>query len=253
MTDPKSPSKPASKPPADKPAEKPAEKAADKPATPGKPPALDERKLRMADLAPHAAALAPAELVELLRDGRAIVRANAVLGLAVVGHPAPEMVPLLRDSDTHVAQSTAQAIATLGRLVRPLVPAIVQALDTAQPEVLDAGVGALAELMSGGGADDELTTALDVPLELAHKTVNAAAGRVGRGGIAFLIRAAAADRSRVRINAVAGLGRFGKLDPDAALGFLGPLETSDPVPDVRTAVKAAMLAIVAREKQQAVD
>src|SRR5688500_10657361 len=110
MTDPKSPSKPAAKPPAEKPAaEKPAadkpatdkpaadKPAADRPPGAGRPPPFDERRLRMADLAPHAAALIPADLVAMLSDGRAIVRANAVLGLAVAGHPAPEMVPLLRD------------------------------------------------------------------------------------------------------------------------------------------------------------
>ena len=69
----------------------------------------------------------------------------------------------------------------------------------------------------------------------------------------FLIKAARHERSRVRINAVGGLARIGKLDLDAAMAFLTELETTDPVPDVRTAAKQAALAVIAREKQVVVD
>src|SRR6185436_14889513 len=87
----------------------------------------------------------------------------------------------------------------------------------------------------------------DVPLALAQKSVIEAAGKLGRRGIAFLIKAAAHERSRVRINAIAGLARFGKTDPEPSLAFLTQVEASDSVPDVRSAAKQAMLAIVADE------
>jgi HEAT repeat protein len=251
-TDPKTPAKPAA--PA-APA-KPDDAKAAKPATAPKevstkPPPLDERKLKLAELAPHAAALNPAEIIPMLVDGRAIVRANAALALAATGTATAEMVPLLRDSDLHVAVSAAESVATLGRLARPFAVPIAAALDSAPAEVVDSVVTTLADWIGSGG--DELIPALDVTHELAQKSVNAAAGKAGKPGIAFLIRAAASERIRIRMNAVAGLGRFGKLDFDTAMAFLTGLETTDPVPDVRQAVKQAMLAVVAREKTVAVD
>src|SRR6185369_7928021 len=117
--------------------------------------------------------------------------------------------------------------------------------------VTEAIVAAFADLV--GKADDELIAALDVPLDLAMKSVIAACGRAGKPGIATLIKGVTHERSRNRINAIGGLGRFGKLDPDPALAALEHAEQNDPVPDVRTACKQAMLAIVAREKVVAVD
>jgi HEAT repeat protein len=218
---------------------------------PAKPPLLDERPLKLADLLPHGKALDAGELVAMLRDGRAVVRGNAALGLAAAGQPAPELVPLLRDSELRVAMATAEALAHLGGAARPLIPPIVASLDGAKPEVLAIAVAALAQWV--GTADDELVLSLDVPLPLANATVIEACGQLGAKGIAFLVKATAHERSRIRINAVAGLGRLGKADPEPALRCLANLEQTDPVPDTRTAAKQAMLAIVAREKVAAVD
>ncbi|MBA2544906.1 MAG: HEAT repeat domain-containing protein [Deltaproteobacteria bacterium] len=251
----------------DKPkAQKPDSKAADKtaispqpaakasepaPALPQQPPPLDERRLTLAELLPFAKQLDADNLIELARDGRATVRANAALGLAAVGHPAFELVTLVRDSEPHVAVAAAEAFAKLGPQLRERIPQLVAALDGALPEVLDAVVGTLSELI--GSCDAELTAALDVPEALALKTVISAAGRLGPRGIAFLARATAHDRSRVRVNAIAGLGRLGKADADAAMACLTVIEGNDPVPDVRTAAKQAMLSVVAREKTTVVD
>jgi HEAT repeat protein len=179
------------------------------------------------------------------------VRANAALGLAAAGHAAPDLVTLLRDSDAHVARASAEAIARLGARARPLIPHIAVALDGTQPDVTESMVAALAELI--GMADDELTHALDVPLPLAMKSVVAACARVGRNGVAFLVRAAGDHRSRVRINAVAGLAQLGRADGEAAMGLLTGLEAGDPVPDVRIAARKAMLAIIAPTHQEVAD
>ncbi|HEY0191148.1 MAG TPA: hypothetical protein VGC42_08500, partial [Kofleriaceae bacterium] len=237
------------KPPApDKPA-KPEVKA--KPARPVQLPALDERALKFVDLAPFAAQLEGDALVAMLRDGRGVVRANAALGLAVVNQPALDLVMLLRDSEPRVAQAAAEAIGLLGAQNRPLIPQIVQSLDGALPEVIDAVVGTLAGLV--GTANDELAAALDVPTPLAMKTVNEAAGRLGAPGVAFLIWATRNERSRIRLNAIAGLGRWGKADIEASMACLTAIEANDPVPDLRTAAKAASLAVIAREKTVVVD
>jgi HEAT repeat protein len=240
------PAKPAAKADADS---KPAAKPAAKPA--GPPPALDERPLKFAELAAYAAQLDPVALVASLRDGRGVVRANAALGLAAVNQPAPDLVTLLRDSETKVAAAAAEALGLLGMRVRELIPQITLSLDGAQPEVLDAMVGALAALV--GKADDELGVALDVPLALAMKTVVEACGRLDRAGIAFLIQATRHERGRVRINAIGGLARWGKTDIEASIACLNQIEANDPVPDVRTAAKQASLAVLARIKVAAVD
>jgi len=216
-----------------------------------KPPAFDERPLRFVDLAPYAAQLDADELIAMLRDGRGVVRANAALGLAAVNQPALDLVMLLRDSEARVAASAAEALRLLGLLVRPFIPQITQALDGAQPEVIDAVVGTLAALV--GQANDELCVALDVPFALAMKTVVAACGRLDKAGTAFLITAAGHERSRVRINAIGGLGRWGKADIDASMACLTQIEANDPVPDIRTAAKQASLAVIARTKVVAVD
>jgi HEAT repeat protein len=226
----------------------PAKKENAKPAT---PPPLDERRLRFEELAPHRAALDIATLVAALHDGRALVRANAALALAAAGQPATELATQLRDSDPTAALAAADAITRLGASARALVPGIVQALDSAQPDVAERAVAALSQLAAGG--DLELIAALDVPFELAMKSVIAACALLGPAGVALLAKATRHDAIRIRVNAAGGLGKLGKADVTTSVAALTPLEAGDPVPDVRTAAKQAILAVVAREKVVAVD
>lgn len=215
------------------------------------PLALDERKLKYAELAAARAGLVASELIAMLRDGRGLVRANAALGLAAIGQAAPELVTLLRDSEAAVALAAAEAIGKLGLGARAQIPPIALSLSGTHPDVTDALVVILAALV--GTADEELTLALDQPFDLAMKGVLAAAGTLGAAGIEFLVKAARHERSRIRINAIGGLGRFGKADPTAAMACLNEIEATDPVPDARTAAKQAMLLVVAREKVAVVD
>jgi hypothetical protein len=103
------PGKPAAKAP-DAADPKPAAKPAASKAPAARPPALDERPLRLADLAPFAAQLDAGELIAMLRDGRGVVRANAALALGVLGQPVGELLPLLRDSEARVAAAVAEAL-----------------------------------------------------------------------------------------------------------------------------------------------
>ena len=54
-------------------------------------PPFDERRIRYSELVPHVGSLDADELLEMLRDGRATVRANAALGLAALGVAAPSL------------------------------------------------------------------------------------------------------------------------------------------------------------------
>jgi len=238
------PAKPADPKPAAAPAAAPAKKEAES-------LALEERRYSFDELRRGASQLVPDQLLAMLGDGRAHVRANALLGLAATGQAVPQLVPLLRDSEAVASAAAAEAIVRLGREIRPLIPQIVAALDGTQPDVTAKVIGALADQV--GHADDELILSLDVPFDLAMKSIVPAAKQLGKPGVGFLIKAAKHERVAIRINAVGGLARIGKTDLDAAMAFLTELEATDPVPDVRTAAKQAALAVIAREKQVVVD
>ncbi|HET9987614.1 MAG TPA: hypothetical protein VFQ65_03825, partial [Kofleriaceae bacterium] len=137
------------------------------------PLALEERRYSFDELKRSASQLAPDQLLEMLGDGRAHVRANAVLGLAATGQAVPQLVPVLRDSEAVAAGAAAEAITKLGREIRPLIPQIVLALDGTQPEITAKVIDALANQV--GHADDELILSLDVPFDLAMKSIVVAA------------------------------------------------------------------------------
>src|SRR3569833_1800479 len=77
------------------------------PAAPAKkdaePLELEERRYSFEDL--KRSLLVPDQLLAMLGDGRAHVRANAVLGLAASGQAVPQLVPVLRDSEAVAANA----------------------------------------------------------------------------------------------------------------------------------------------------
>src|SRR5215831_16772983 len=213
----------------------------------------DQPKAKPADVAKTQAKPEPAvdaaTLREMVRDGRAAIRAKAVVGLAAMVPPAPELALLLRDSDSGVV--AAETIARLGVGARAIMPQIAQTLASTQPQVTDIMVGFFASLI--GKANDDLVLALDVPLDLAMRTLIEACARSGKAGVGLLIDATRNENGRIRSNAVAGLGRIGKADSEASLACLTHIEAGDPVPDIRTAAKQGILAILARPPSAAVD
>src|SRR5262249_15476257 len=112
-----------------------------------------------AELVKRKGELVAQDLVLALRDGRAIVRANAALGLAALGHTGRDLLPFVRDSEALVAQSAAEALLHLLGAQREHLVAIAAALDGARPEVIDTVVKMFAELV--GHADAELIGVLD--------------------------------------------------------------------------------------------
>jgi HEAT repeat protein len=178
---------------------------------------LDDRPVTYAELIASRGQLDAQELVLRLRDGRPIVRANAALGLAALGHTGGDLVPFLRDGDPRVALAAAEALAHLGAAQRGHLVAIARALDGARPEVAETVQGMFAELV--GEADAELVSVLDTGHEVAASTVVRACKQLGVRGLHLLQAATGDDRTRVRINAVRGIGQLGDLEANGGLGI----------------------------------
>ena len=73
----------------------------------------DDRSFTYDEQVARKAALVADELVLGLRDGRAVIRANAALGLAALGLTGSDLVPFLRDSHPVAARAAAEAIGQL--------------------------------------------------------------------------------------------------------------------------------------------
>ena len=205
---------------------------------------LDDRLLPYAELEAAKGQLAADDLIQRLRDGRAVVRANAALGLAAIGHAGGELVPFLRDTDAQVALATAEAFAQLGRAQARQLAAVATALDGARPEVVDTIHRMFAQLV--GHADAELVDVLDTALPAAANAIIGACARVGLRGLHLLQRAATDGRARVRINALHGIALLGELEQSSSVRVLGDAESGDQVSDVRAAARTAMATLARR-------
>lgn len=205
---------------------------------------LDDRELTHAELVAAKAQLVPADLQARLGDGRAVVRANAALGLAALGLAGREVVPFLRDGDPRVARAAAEALAHVGKAQKPHLVDIAAALDGARPEVVDIVQRMFADLV--GQADAELITVLDTASPITASAVVGACARVGIRGLHLLQTAARDERARVRINAVRGIAMIGDLEQESSMEVLLAVEREDRVSDVRAATRAALGALRAR-------
>ena len=189
------------------------------------------------------------DLVLALRDGRAIVRANAALGLAAVGYTGRDLLPFLRDSEPVVARSAAEALLHLARAQREHLVAIAAALDGARPEVVDTVARMFAELV--GQADVELVGVLDTADRGAANAVVDGCARVGVRGLHLLQAATRDERALVRLNAVDGVGRLAYLEPVSSLEVMHRVASEDGVSDVRAIAQSALAAYIARSRAEA--
>jgi HEAT repeat protein len=199
---------------------------------------LEETELPFAQLAAAKAELSAPDLIARLRDGRGVVRANALLGLAAIEHAGGELIPFLRDTDARVARAAADALLRLGDAQRANLPAIAAALDDARPEVVDTVARMFSQLV--GRADRELIGVLDTGSLDAANAVIAACARVEVRGLQLLQMAARDPRTRVRLNAARGVAELGVRDPQSSFEVLRDVERTDDVSDVRAAARAAL-------------
>lgn len=215
--------------------------------TPGAEPSI--ALLSYAELVKRKAELIAQDLVLALRDGRAIVRANAALGLAALGYSGRDLLPFLRDSEALVAQSAAEALLLLLRAQRDHLVAIAAALDGARPEVLDTIVRMFAELV--GQADAELVGVLDTADRGAANAVIEGCARIGVRGLHLLQAAARDERALVRLNAVRGVGQLAHLEPVSSIEVMHRVASEDSVSDVRAGALAGLATYVARSRAAA--
>lgn len=213
------------------------------------PDAVDDRPLTYDEQVARKGALVADDLILALRDGRAVIRANAALGLAALGHTGADLVPFLRDSHPVAARAAAEAIGHLGKAQRAHLVAIAAALDGARPEVFEQVVAMLATLV--GQADGELLAVLDTTDALAARAVIEACARVGVRGLHLLQAATTDGRARVRFNAVRGVGQLADLEPVTSIEAMRAVAYGDSVSDVRAAALTAIASYVARARSEA--
>ena len=205
--------------------------------------------LSYAELVKRKGELVAQDLVLALRDGRAVIRANAALGLAALGYTGRDLLPFLRDSEALVAQSAAEALLHLARAQREHLVAIAAALDGARPEVVDTVTRMFAELV--GQTDVELVGVLDTADRGAANAVVEGCARVGVRGLHLLQAAARDERALVRLNAVRGVGQLASLEPVSSIEIMHRVASEDSVSDVRAAALAALAAYMARSRVEA--
>lgn len=186
------------------------------------------------------------DLVAKLLDGRGHVRANALLGLAALGHGGSDYTPLLRDGEPKVARAAAQALFVVAKTQKDNVVAIAEKLDGARPEVAAMVARMFAQLI--GVADAELTSALDTSASQTAGAIIAACEEAGVRGLHLLRKAARDGRTRVRINAVKGVAMLGILEQLESMELLADVERTDDVSDVRSATRRAIAELAARTK-----
>ena len=202
------------------------------------PLSLDETELTFAQLVAVKAELSATDLIGRLRDGRGLVRVNAVLGLAALGHTGAELILHLRDADARAARATAEALLRLGDTQRANLAKIAAALDEARPEVIATIAQMFSQLV--GRAERELIDVLDTAIPEAADAVIAACGRVELRGLRLLQTAARDGRTRVRLNALRGIALLGVRDPESSFEVLRDVERADEISDVRAAARTAL-------------
>ena len=215
--------------------------------TAANPIALDARLMSLAELVAAKSGLDAEALMRMLRDGREIVRANAALGLAALGHASADLVALLRDGDLRVAMAAAEAQLQLGVTQRDHVVTIAGALVGARPPVVAIIERMFAQLV--GLADAELVSVLDTGQEVVVNTMVHACAQAGVRGLHLLHLAARDERTRVRINALRGIAQLGDLELELSLEVLDRVERDDRVADVRTVARNSLGRLKTRRQQ----
>ena len=145
-------------------------------------------------------------LVRALTDGRDVVRANAALGLEVLGgaHELawPLLVRALKDHDAEVRVRAAEALGAMAPR-RDVAFDLVRRLDDPSPRVVAAAEAALRAF--GEFALDALMYALDDRPEIVGRSVLPMIAGLGPKAIDKLVIAQRYDSALVRRNALIGL------------------------------------------------
>ncbi len=208
---------------------------------------FEDVELTPAQLGAAADQLAAGDLIARLQDGRGIVRANALRGLAAIGHAGPEVLLFLRDADVRVARAAADALLQLGRRGLAQVPhfvAIAAAAAEARPEIAAAVAEMFAALV--GKADAALVAVLDIAESNVADLVITAAALTSLQGLRLLHAAARDRRTLVRLHAVRGIALLGAIEPASSFEVLHLVERTDEVSDVRAATRTALAALKQR-------
>ena len=172
-------------------------------------------------------------LKELIVDGRALVRMNAITGLVVLGEPSARLVVCLRDEDERVRVNAAKALNHFGIEARHLLLKAAFALVDAKEPVRKELIEAIHKLVPDHG--DLLIEALRMPVSMAESTILTAFDTMEQEGVKLLSQALESDSVLIRLNAARGLERLAKLGVGMEQDLL-LTAADDPIDEVRRAI-----------------
>ena len=183
--------------------------------------------------------------VQKLRDGRAIVRANAARGVATFGPDAAEasewLAVLLKDEEVAVKRAAVEALGALGPAAAPAAAHLVAALGDEDEAVSGGAVEILTALH--GAIGEALTEGLRVDVDLGSRTIQRVFVKLEGDGVDLLKAALKSGSGLIRVNAARTLEAIAKKGGGGAQKQLEDA-LADPVRMVRTAARAALDAIV---------
>lgn len=179
-------------------------------------------------------------LIETFKDRSysvVVIGDPAVESLAKIGTPAlPSLRTALRDPEPIVRESCARVLGKMGAAAKDSVPELIVALNDADERVNTSAKFALGDI-GDERAVEPLIQALSGESSTEGATV-IALGRIGEAAVDPLRAKLKAPRDKIRILAVAALGRIGPRASAAVPDLISLIK--DPAHDVRSQVIVAL-------------
>jgi len=194
--------------------------------------------------------LDPAQLLQSMNDGRAMVRANSARALAAAGHATPRLVLQLRDTELVVGLAAAESLACFGVDAAPFVAQAVPLFDALRPEVLSVLLGAFQSFV--GKADDVLIETLRVTVRQAEVSSLLIFDHLGAAGVPVLTKALGSDSGLVRTNAIHACNRLVNAGVAVDLEAV-EAATHDAIAEVRETAGQVCALLFRRAKPQLIE
>lgn len=198
---------------------------------------FEKRRLNKEEIKRGLHNVSPDMLEQGLSDGRPWVRANAAMGLSLMGRTPVGLALLLKDSEVEVRRSAVDAIQELGKDAKIYARWIINSLADNDEYVKAKATKLLASIFDD--ALEIIVSGLRTDIEKAPNTILRVFEEVKDKGVDPLIKSLSHESPLVRANAARGLGMLARCGGQRAYPqLLEALE--DEVRDVRIAAAEAL-------------